>query len=71
MKFEKIKPGMTLYDVRPVTGIRVFQDGKWEWWPVLVKEVDAENRRIYASWNHNAPRWMRADKLRAKPPKEG
>lgn len=65
MKFEKIKPGMRLYDVRR------FHNGEWEWWPVIVKEVDAEKRRIFASWNYNAPHWMyerTTDKLRGKLP---
>lgn len=70
IKFEKIKPGMTLYDVKRNTG---FGSNKWSTWPVHVKEVDAENRRVFASWNHNKYEWMPENwvtKFRAKRPKK-
>ncbi len=70
MKFEKLKPGMTLYDVvrhkmgnTTLTTVAVFA--------VRVLEVDAERRRVVASWNSNAPRTFYAHnvaKWREKPP---
>jgi hypothetical protein len=55
MKFEKLQPGMTVYDVgrhkmgnTTLTTVAV--------WTVRVLEVDAERRRVVASWNTNAPR---------------
>lgn len=56
IKFEKIKPGMILYDVRK-SFIRI-GGHKWDVWPVLVYEVDQERRRVFASWNGNQPQWM-------------
>lgn len=70
IKFEKIKPGMTLYDVRRNTG---FGRHKWNTWPVYIKEVDAENRTVIASWNGNAYIKMhegRVTKYRAKRPED-
>jgi len=69
IKFEKIKPGMTLYDVRKNTGMT---RNKWSVWPVFVDEVDEENRTVMASWNGNAKEKMfegRITKFRAKKPK--
>lgn len=55
MKFEKIKPGMTLYDVGSHgmgnTTIRTMSV-----WPVVVVSVDADSRSMMASWNGNKPR---------------
>lgn len=55
MKFEKLQPGMTVYDVgrtkmgnTTLTTVSV--------WQVHVREVDAERRRVLASWNGNAAR---------------
>jgi len=55
MKFEKLQPGMTVYDVgrhkmgnTTLTTVAV--------WSVRVLEVDAEHRRVVASWNTNTPR---------------
>lgn len=53
IKFEKIQPGMILYDVRKAFISLV--GPKWNVWPVLVYEVDQEKRRVFASWNGNAP----------------
>jgi hypothetical protein len=71
IKFEKIKPGMTLYDVAKSTGYaqRIY---KWEWWTVKVIEVDAEKRRVLASWNANPAKWIsekNVTKYRAQLPK--
>lgn len=38
IKFEKIHPGMILYDVRKSTA--PFSRCKWDVWPVRVYEVD-------------------------------
>ena len=70
IKFEKIKPGMVLYDVRPS---KRWRGGKWATWPVHVLEVDTEKRLVRASWNSNASEWMperRITKYRATKPKE-
>lgn len=69
IKFEKIKPGMILYDVRKST--KPFNRCKWDYWAVKVIEVDQEKRRVFASWNGNAPKWIyerQATKYRAKNP---
>ena len=55
MKFEKLQPGVTVYDVGRTkmgnttrTTVSV--------WPVHVISVDYENRTVVASWNTNPPR---------------
>lgn len=55
MKIEKIKPGMTLYDVgrtkmgnTNISTVRI--------WTVSVISVDLEKRSVRASWNGNLPR---------------
>lgn len=70
MKFEKIKPGMTLYDVHSYkmgnTTIRSM--GVWH---VRVITVDAETRSAIVSWNTNTPsRWSerQLSKLRERKP---
>lgn len=71
IKFEKIQPGMNLYDVRKSTD--PFRRGKWDVWPVRVIEVDKERRRVFASWNGNQPQWMyerAVTKYRAKNPND-
>jgi hypothetical protein len=68
IKFEKIKPGMILYDCRKNRG---FGRNKWNTWHVYVRDVDNENRRVLASWNGNADKWIsewEATRYRAKPP---
>lgn len=70
IKFEKIEPGMTLWDVRKSKGL---SRGKWQCWPVFVKEVDSEKRRVLASWNSNPAEWMlerRVTKYQAKIPED-
>lgn len=72
IKFEKIEPGMTLWDVRRTSGLQKF-NGKWSCWPVYVKEVDSEKRQVLASWNGNSARWMterQVTKFRAKKPED-
>lgn len=68
IKFEKIKEGMTLYDVRKS---HLMERWKWSIWPVFVKKIDTKRRRILASWNGNVSTWMTENKItkyRAKKP---
>lgn len=56
MKFEKLKPGMVVYDVgRTKMGNTTMSTVSV--WQVAIKEIDAERRRVLASWNCNAPRY--------------
>lgn len=71
IKFEKIKPGMILYDVKKSTSM--FNRCKLDVWSVRVIEVDQEKRRVFASWNRNQPQWIyerAVTKYRAKNPNE-
>lgn len=70
MKFEKIKPGMTLYDVgrHKMGNTTMSTVGVWH---VLVISVDADTRSAMVSWNTNPPRRMyehSIKKLREKRP---
>lgn len=56
MVLSKLKPGMTVYSVKKSTGLSRF-NGKWQVWPVVIKEVDEENNRVLASWNGNKADW--------------
>ena len=56
MVLKKLKQGMTVYDVKPTTGLQIF-NGKWNVYPVLIKEIDKENNKVFASWNYNKPEW--------------
>ena len=70
IKFEKIIPGMDLWDVRKNTG---FTNNKWNTWPVHVLEVDTKARSVLASWNGNKPQTMyerQVTKYRAKRPEQ-
>ena len=70
IKFEKITPGMTLYDVRKHRGFSL-PYSKWDTWPVFVTDVDTGKRMVLASWNHNKARWISERtvcKYRAKRP---
>ena len=71
IKFEKIEPGMTLYDVKKNT--KGFpRNCKWHVWPVNIIKVDVENRKVFASWNSNTPKWIserNVTKYRKKYPK--
>lgn len=67
IKFEKIKQGMTLYDVKKSCERR----WKWSIWPVFVIEIDTKQRCVLASWYYDKPKWMsekRITKFRAKRP---
>ena len=70
MKFDKLKPGMIVWDVHSTrmgnTTLRTLGT-----WPVQVIEVDAENRRALVSWNGNKSSWMHEgffEKLKAERP---
>jgi hypothetical protein len=69
MKFEKLKPGMVLFDVgRHKMGNTTMSTVSV--WEVRVIEVH-QDRSITASWNGNAPKVMRErewSRLRAKRP---
>jgi len=55
MKFEKLKPGMTVYDVgRHKMGNTTISTVAV--WPVRIVSVDAEKRTVDASWNGNRAR---------------
>ena len=72
IKFEKIQPGMTLWDVKRTSGLDRFRS-KYSCWPVYVKVVDSENRRVLISWNGNQERWSpecNVTKFRSKRPEE-
>lgn len=57
MKFEKLEVGMVVYDVHSYrmgnTSVRSIGV-----WPVRIKEIDHEKRRVLASWNGNTPSWL-------------
>lgn len=63
IKFEKIKPGMVLYDRRRTkmgnTTMKTLSE-----WPVRILEVDAGARRFLMSWNGNAPEWRTEHSLK-------
>lgn len=70
MKFEKIQPGMVLYDVHSYKMGNTTRSsvGVWE---VRVISVDQETRTAMVNWNGNAPKKYREkqlSKLRDKKP---
>ena len=70
IKFEKIKAGMTLYDVRKekMGNTTMSRTGVWK---VRVMEVNPSSRQVLASWNGNSPKWYREysiTKFRKSPP---
>lgn len=70
MKFEKIKPGMELYDVHSykMGNTTMRSIGVWT---VRVVSVDAERRSAICSWNGNKPEYYsesRLAKLKDKEP---
>lgn len=56
MKFDKLVPGMVLYDVHSYrmgnTTLRSLGT-----WTVRVKQIDAERRCALVSWNGNQDQW--------------
>lgn len=57
MVLNKLKVGMTVYDVRPTTGLNRF-NWRWNTYPVHIKEINQEEEMVYASWNGNASQWF-------------
>lgn len=55
MRFEKLRPGMTVYDVhrRKMGNTTMSTVGLWR---VLIVSVDHEAKRLTASWNGNPAR---------------
>lgn len=70
MKFESIKVGDTLWDVRrEFMGNTTMRTTTLA--PVRVEAVDTEQRRALVRWNHNPARWWTERmlrRLRAKKP---
>lgn len=58
MKFEKLKPGMTVYDVgrHKMGNTTLSTVGVWH---VCIISVNEADRTVEASWNGNAPRLFR------------
>ena len=54
MKFEKLKPGMVVYDVHK-TKIGNTTRSTLGTWTVRIISVDPEKRSCMASWNSNPP----------------
>lgn len=70
MKFEKIKPGMTLLDVHnhKAGNTTMTVQGTWQ---VRIISIDAEKRTAVVSWNSNKPTTYtesRLSRLREHPP---
>jgi hypothetical protein len=72
IKFEKIQPGMMLFDVHSERAGNTTMK-RWGDWPVRVISVDADSKSAMVSWNGNEPTRRyhhRLRKLYAKvPPK--
>jgi hypothetical protein len=69
IKFEKVKPGMVLYDNHRTKMGNTTMSRMGEW-PVFVREIDAERQRALVSWNCNPAQWYdrrRVEKLFATP----
>lgn len=59
MKLEKLKPGMTVYDVgRQRMGNTTMRTVAV--WGVFIRSVDLEKRTVVASWNSNPDRTFSA-----------
>lgn len=59
IKFEKLKAGMVVYDVRRGSGIRDAINGvRYHTWHVYIDEVDPVARRALVRWNGNKAHWM-------------
>lgn len=72
MKFESIKPGMRIYDVRLSPRLHRAAGGpRMSYWPVDIVSVDLENRTALCSWNNNPAQIVgenRLAKYRKSPP---
>lgn len=62
IKFEKIQPGMTLYDRHRERAGNTTMTRLGEW-RVIIVSVDAATRTAVASWNGNAPGVWHARRL--------
>lgn len=56
---ERLTVGQVLWDVRG----RDRWDGRPNVYPITVKEIDLQGKRVLASWNGNPPRWVSARKV--------
>ena len=56
MTLKKLKPGMTVYEVKRATGLYKF-NSKWEWWYIDIKEIDEENERVLATRSGTVESW--------------
>jgi hypothetical protein len=56
MKFEKLQPGITVWDCHSHyagnTKVKT-----WGTWPVRIVEIDTDKRKVLASWNNNETQW--------------
>jgi hypothetical protein len=72
IKFSKIEPGMTLYDVRR-TKMGNTTMGEWSLWPVKIISVDREAQTARVVWNSCNPeetyRRSMLERLYKTPPK--
>ena len=71
MTFDKLKPGMIVYDVQRyrMGNTTLRSVGVWK---VRIISVDVETKTVIASWNHNRPEKYRRrvwEKWRLKEPK--
>ena len=62
IKFEKVQPGMTLYDFHreSMGNTTMSQIGKWS---VRIIEVNTEKGMALVSWNTNRPEWWARRKV--------
>lgn len=63
IKFEKIEPGMTLYDRHRERMGNTTMTRMGEW-PVKIISVDTERRTAQVSWNGNRAETWRENRLR-------
>lgn len=72
IKFSKIEPGMTLYDVRR-TKMGNTTMSEWSMWPVKIISVDREAQTARVVWNSYNPestyRKAQLERLYKTPPK--
>ena len=56
MTLKKLKPGMTVYEVKRATWPAKV-NWIWEWWDIKIKEVDEEKERVLASRSGAVEEW--------------
>lgn len=67
----KLKPGMTVYEVKRTTGLSSF-NGKWRTWTVKIIVVDEGKRMVFAACQ-GSRRWFPESiwsKWRLEPPRD-